>query len=137
MGAWGTGFFEDDGACDFMDEIESSDQPKETIVAAFNEAIDGEYLDTDGASAVIVAAAYVDRWVNGTRFTAPDDDPLEVDSFPERHPDQDLSDLKGVAVLALQKVLGDDSELKELWMESDEFEAWEGGVEQLIGRLDS
>jgi hypothetical protein len=138
MGAWGTGFFEDDGAFDFMEEIESSDRPKETIAAAFRVAIDGDYLDSDEASAVTVAAAYVDRFVNGTKFSAPDDDdPLEVDSFPDRHPDQDLSDLRGMAVRALQKVLGDDSELKELWAETDELAAWQGGVEELIERLGS
>ena len=136
MGAWGTGYFEDDGAFDFMDEIESSDKPKETVATAFRGAIAADYLETDEANAVIVAAAYVDRYVNGTTFSAPDDDdPLDVDSFPERRPDQDLSGLTGIAVQALQKVIGENSELKELWEETDEFEAWQGGVVQLIGRL--
>ena len=107
MGAWGTGYFEDDGALDFMDEIESSDHPKETISTAFTTAIAAGYLETDGATAVIVAAIYVDRYVNGTTFSPADyDDPLEVDSFPERNPDQDLSNLRGIAIQALQKVIG-------------------------------
>jgi hypothetical protein len=136
MGAWGTGFFEDDGAFDFTDEIESSDQPKETIATAFRAAIAADYLERDEANAVIVAATYVDRCVNGTTFSARDDaDPLDVDTFPERRPDQDLSGLRELAVHALHQVTGDHSELKELWAETDEFEAWQGGIEQLIERL--
>lgn len=139
MGAWGHGYFEDDAALDFMADIEDSDNPKKVIRQAFETAIKAEYLESDEGSAVIVGATYVDRKVNGTKFTeAGHDEPLDVDTFPDRNPDVDLSDLRKPAIEALQKVLSDTSELNELWSENDEdYPAWKQGVEQLLKRLKS
>src|SRR3712207_3911326 len=102
MGAWGTGLFEDDAALDFMADVTEAEEPKELIRQAFETAIESDYLETDDGNAVIVAAAFVDRQVNGTRFSPQGNhDPLDVDTFPENNPDADLADLKGMAVDAL------------------------------------
>ena len=137
MGAWGHGHFEDDSAWDFMDEIEESDDPKEVINAALDAALEAEYLESDEGNAVIVAATYIDRQQNGTKFSSPDsDEPLNVDTFPGRHPNVDFSKLRAKAIQALQKLLGDDSELNELWVENEElYPAWRQGIESLIQRL--
>jgi len=138
MGAWGTGYFEDDAALDFMADIEESKYPKQTIKVAFEGAIISDYLESDEGNAVIIAACYVARQANGAKFSLADDsDPLDVDTFPERNPDVDLSDLKHKAIEALQKVLGNNSELKELWEESGEYETWREGIEKLIWGLDN
>jgi hypothetical protein len=139
MGAWGHGYFEDDAAFDFMSAIEEAGNPKEVIAYALDSAIEAEYIETDEGSAVIVAATYVDRQVNGTKFSEVDrDEPLKVDTFPDRHPDVDLSDLRDKAVQALKKLLDEQSELNELWAENDElYPAWRAGIEQLIQRLDT
>jgi len=138
MGAWGHGHFQDDAAFDFMADIEDADNPKEIISDAFETAIDADYLETDEANAVVVAATYVDRQLNGTTFSSPNsDEPLDVDTFPGRHPELDLSDLRNNAVQALRKVLDDNCELNELWAENEEdYPAWRQGIEQLIQRLD-
>ncbi|WP_162056495.1 DUF4259 domain-containing protein [Pontibacter pamirensis] len=137
MGAWGYGYFEDDAAFDFMAEVEESGNPKNVLKRAFDTAIDSDYLESDEGNAVIVAAAYVDRQLNGTRFSSADqEEPLSVDTFPDRNPQQDLSDLRDKALQALSKVLEDDSELNELWAENEEdYPAWREGVKQLIYRL--
>jgi len=136
MGAWGTGYFEDDAAFDFMADVEESKNPKQTIQNAFQDALKADYLECDQGNAVIVAAAYVDGQTNGTKFSSPErDEPLDIDTFSERYPNYDFSGLKQMAGQALQKVLTDESELKELWEETEEFEAWRDGVEKLIRRL--
>jgi hypothetical protein len=137
MGTWGTGYFEDDAALDFMKGIEQSSDPKRLLAKAFDSAIKSDYLESDEGSAVIVAATYVDRQVNGTKFTTESNGaPLEVDTFPERHPDQNFLDLKAKAVSALARILGDNSEINEVWTENeDEYPAWREGIQQLIGRL--
>jgi Domain of unknown function (DUF4259) len=138
MGAWGHGYFEDDAAFDFMAEIEDADNPKEIISNALETAIDADYLETDEGNAAIVATAYIDRQLNGTKFSSTDsDEPLDVDTFPDRHPQLDFSDLRNIAVEALQKVLGKNSELNELWAENEEdYPFWQQGIKQLIQRLD-
>ena len=139
MGTWGYNYFESDAAFDYMDDIENTDDPKDMIEDIFDEAIAGEYLDFDTGSAVIVAAAYVDRQLNGTRYSEPEiEDPLAVDSFATRHPDVDLATLRGAAVEALRKVQAEGSELLELWQENEaELPAWRQKIDELIARLES
>ena len=137
MGAWGHGPFQDDAALDFVWDIEESENPKHTILAALSYAIEAAYLDSDEANAAIVSAAYIDSAANGTKYTTPEkSEPYEVDTFPSRFPELDLSDLKSKAVAALEKVIGEGSELKELWEESEEPE-WQKGIEEMIKRLSS
>ena len=137
MGAWGFGYFEDDTALDFMIRLEESDNPRQVIADAFESAVTSDYLEYEEGSAAIVAAAYVDRQVNGTRFTPADQgEPLSVDTFPERNPKLDFSDLKKKAIQALNKLLTDDSELKQLWEENEDlYPSWRQGITQLIERL--
>lgn len=137
MGAWGHGHFEDDAAFDFMAEVEESDNQIELLKNTFKTAIETDYLESDEANAVIVAATYVDSQVNGTKFSAGDaEDTYDVDTFPDRHPEIDLSPLKADAVQSLKIVLGEGSELNELWAENEElYSTWRQGIEQLIERL--
>lgn len=137
MGAWGYGPFEDDTALDFMVEVEDSDNPQQTLSDALDSALDTDYLEYTEAQGAIVSAAYIDRQVNGTRFSSPDDeDGLDVDTFPERHPNQDFSPLKQKAAKALQQVLSENSELNELWADNEElYPKWRKGLEELIERL--
>lgn len=137
MGAWGHGYFEDDSALDFAAEVEESDEPATVLREALQTALEAEYLESDEGNAVIVAATYIDRQLNGTRFTpAGRTEPLDVDTFLERHPAVNLAPLRETAVAALRRVLADDSELNELWMENEtDYPAWRQGVEQLLQRL--
>ena len=137
MGAWGHGFFEDDSALDFMIDLEEDDNPKEDISNALKIGVEAEYLETDEGNAIIVAAAYIDRQINGTKYSEPEtDEPLDVDTFPDRHPEIDFKELRSNAVLALNKVLDEKSELNELWAENEEdYPSWRQGIEKLIQRL--
>lgn len=137
MGAWGYGHFEDDMALDFMIEVEESDNPEKTLSDAFDSALDVDYLEYTEGNAVIVAAAYVDSQINGTKFSATDsEEPLDVDTFAERHPDQNFIALKNKAIKAVQQVLAKNSELNELWEENEElYPLWRQGLEELIERL--
>lgn len=137
MGTWGTGYFEDDAALDFMHNIEESKDPKRVLSKAFDIAIKNDYIESDEGTAVIVSAAYVDRQVNGTKFTPENHGELfEVDTFPDRHPEQNFIDLKGKAVSALARILGENSEINELWAENDEdYPAWREGIQELMARL--
>ncbi|MBX7224989.1 MAG: DUF4259 domain-containing protein [Chitinophagales bacterium] len=137
MGAWGHGYFDDDAALDFMAEIEASDYPKEIIKEALEMAIETDYLEADEGNAVIISAIYIDKQINGTKFSDEDsDEPLDVDTFPERHPYIDFSDLQNDAVLALKRLLDNNSELNELWKENEEdYPAWQQGIVGLIKRL--
>jgi hypothetical protein len=137
MGAWGHGYFQNDSALDFVSDVEYSDNPKKLFKNAFDRAIKSNYLDSDIGCEVIVSSTYLDSQINGTRFSSPDrEEPLEVDTFPERNPNVDLSELKESAIEALKKVIDENSELNELWADNEEdYPLWRQGVEELIERL--
>lgn len=137
MGAWGLGHFENDSALDFAGDIEDSKNPKQLFIDTLDNAINSDYLDADDACYAIVAAAYVDSKIKGTRYSGPEDEePMDMDTFCNKNRSLDLADLKDKAVGALMRVLNDDSELKELWEENEEdYPLWRSNVEQLIVRL--
>jgi hypothetical protein len=138
MGAWGYGHFENDAASDFVWEVEESNDPKQRIREALDAAITAEYVESDTACEAIAAAAYIDGQVNGTKFCDADGiGPIEVDTFPETHPNVNLVDLKDRAMQALRKVLTGSSELNELWAENEEdYPAWKQEIENMRRRLE-
>ncbi len=120
-----------------MVEVEKADNPKKILFDALQSPIGFDYMEEYEANAVIIAAAYIDRQINGTKFSSPDQGvSLKVDTFPDRHPTQDFMDLKESAIIALHQVLSENSELNELWAENEEdYSIWRKGVEELIQRL--
>ncbi len=136
MGTWGTGYFEDDFALDFIDDVEESNDPKQIIKNVLKNAVESNYLESDDATAVIISCTYIDSQLNGTKFSRDEEDHIEVDTFSSRNPSIDFSDLKINAITALKKVITDNSELNELWFENEEdYPIWKNGVEKLIQSL--
>ncbi|MCD2425926.1 DUF4259 domain-containing protein [Niabella pedocola] len=137
MGTWGTGYFENDTALDFMGDIEEADDPKELFEETLAETMDMDFLDADQGAAVIVIGAYIDRQRNGTQYSAPEHPgSIDIDTFPDRHPDIDFSELRTTVIKALKKVLANDSELNELWAENEgAYPVWRRNIEMLIERL--
>jgi len=134
MGAWGTGIFDNDTACDWAHDLkETSDLS--LIESALDKVLKfgAEYLDASGAEEALAAAETVarlkgnwgirdsyteimDKWVETTRLTPPQ-------ALIEK------------ALRGIERVLSGPSELLELWGETDEFIAWEESVKDLSRRL--
>lgn len=136
MGTWGYKHFENDSAFDYADILENSTNPEEVLKDTFGHTLTMGNLDADQGQAIIAFAAYVDSQVNGTVYSTDDSGKLLVDTFPQRHPSLDFTDLKELAYKSVSKVLEQDSELNELWEENEEeYPLWRNEVETLIERL--
>ncbi|WP_436661140.1 DUF4259 domain-containing protein [Acinetobacter sp. P1(2025)] len=59
----------------------------------------------------------------------------KVDQWLETISEQPSDDLLSLAKRVLERIVADDSELKELWLESDEYELWLGNIQQLNDAL--
>ena len=134
MGAWGTGIFDNDTACDWAHDLkETSDLS--LIESALDKVlkVGAEYLDASEAEKALAAAETVarlkgnwgirdsytekmDKWVETTRLTPPQ-------ALIEK------------ALRGIERVLSGPSELLELWGESEEFITWEESVKDLSKRL--
>jgi hypothetical protein len=133
MGTWGTGIFEDDSACDFVDDIMADADPLSTIEDKLLRAAESEYLEADLGTEAVVSAALIDVLLNGTHYHYGEGSIL---SWAQSNQHLNALELRAHAVKALQAVLTDNSELNELWHENEEeYPNWRQNIVELMERL--
>ncbi len=130
MGAWSSGSFGNDDALDWVYELEESGVGaiRETLEAVV--AQDG-YLEASDACCAVAAAEVIAASLGQP---PPGDLPDEVTEFLQSEPAIGV-DLVELARTALGRVLSADSELLELWRDTDAFAEWKAGVDSITGRL--
>ena len=142
MGAWGMRAFQDDTALDFFeDQLLSLGQGGNALVETLNEALEAVikldgYLDYDLAQPALVAAAVIDAALHRTELEP--DEPEEWTAWRQQDlQGVDVEPLRPLAVQALQRVLGEGSEVRDMWKEhsQEDFQAWVDGLEDRIARL--
>jgi hypothetical protein len=134
MGAWGTGIFDNDTACDWAYTLEESDD-----LSVVEEALEkvmsagAEYLEAPDAEEALAAAeviarlqgnygdrnAYteiIDKWVLEKEMMVP---PALIRK----------------ALSAIERVQTEPSEIVELWKDSEDFDAWKAGISNLNSRI--
>ncbi len=132
MGAWGAGNFDNDTACDWAYELEESSDLsviENSIDAVFEE----EYIDADIGCEALAAIDTVARVIGkpGTSNSYTE----TVDKWVAENKVTISKELLDKAVKALDQIAGDDSELFELWSESDELGNWQNELKALKKRL--
>ena len=133
MGAWGVLTFDNDEANDWAFGLDDVDDLSlvESAFDALEEADD--YLEAPDASNALAACEVLAR-LNGkpgykTSYTE------KVDDWVAAHPLKPSDDLIKRANAAIDRVLGENSELKELWADSEKNLEWLASVEDLRQRL--
>lgn len=132
MGAWGIGPFENDDALDWVWGLdgEDADEVLATALRSVARTSTASYLEvTDGATAV-AAATIVASAADGET----DDLPPEAIEYLKRAASPE-DDLVASAIAALDRVTADQSEVAELWDESDDGPEWRESVAALRQRL--
>ena len=133
MGAWGAGHFENDTALDWVYELEESKDEK-ILWNAIEAVMSEEYVDSDVAVEAL-AALEVAAGLKGRQST---DLPEEVEKWLSKNGSLKLPDnYYGRAKEAMEKIIGTESELKDLWEESESFDEWLTEVKNLQTRLSS
>lgn len=133
MGTWDIGHFDSDTAADFGGGLDDAPPGKREdlirdVLAAVARTGPGEYLDGDDGAVAVAAAALV-------AAQCPGGEPVESAYGPkEAIPTLD-AELRRVAVQALDRLLGEQSELLELWAETGADELWRAGIGRLRGVL--
>lgn len=131
MGTWGDGPFDDDGAMDWVWELQESTDWSvvEAALRAVTDAEDDYVEAPDGqiawaAAAVVAAAATPSIAV-----------PVDVAEWLDRHRVSLPGALRPLALQAVRRVLADDSELVDLWEESGGDAGWRASVERVATAL--
>lgn len=131
MGAWGTGPFDNDDADDFAGELLDCDDltPARAALSATMDTDD--WLEIPEGARAVAAAVVVAAGFDGDVAGVPDD----VAGWLHDHPDAgSLADAR-LAMDALLRVAGQDSELRQAWLAEPESPAWVAQVARLGYRL--
>ena len=132
MGAWLHEPFGNDDALDWVYQLEDI-QDDSVLARVFNRAIENQddYLEADDAFVIVAAAEVVAKLLG--KGTQQDSYTEQVDEWVKSVDFQPSADLLAKAQTALDLVLGEESELKELWSEAEEEDrdAWYSNIEAL------
>src|SRR5687767_1933227 len=134
MGAWAVDAFGNDDACDWaygLEEVEDLSLVEAALDAVTSSA--GEYLDAGTASEALAAIEVIARlqghWGERSAYSE------NVDDWVEKTGLEPSDELAQKAHQAIDRILADESELKELWQDGDDYDAWVASVEELRGRV--
>ena len=132
MGAWGFGHFENDTACDWVYDLEQSNDMS-AISEAIEAVFEDEYIDSDVGCQALAAIDTVARLLgqSGVKSSYTE----SVDDWVENYAFVPSKDLIEKSRNALDLVLGESSELLELWADTEEFDAWKSEVMLLRDRI--
>jgi hypothetical protein len=132
MGTWGHRTFEDDTACDWLDDLAASDGAGFLERTLLGEAGEEGDLDSEQGVHILAAAEIVYGLLNGPREELPE----EAVAWIKGHQHVDAACLKPVCERQLGRVLGDGSELRQRWQENKElYSDWKAHVEILRNGL--
>lgn len=129
MGAWGKGPFDNDSALDWLADVEEL-EPDEAVLDAL-EAVRGvDYIEVDEGSAAVAAAAVL--------LAAMRREALDAHEHAARMAAvlKPSAALREAAVGALDAVMGEGSELAELWHEAGEPNEWRDETKALRDALE-
>ena len=130
MGAWGVEVYDNDDAADWCADLEADGA--RAIAQALGAALQDGYLDGDVGARALAAADVLGRLRTGDVALDSAYGPGDWMRAQSAAPSDDLVRL---AERAVDRVTGPDSELAELWRETEDFGAWQASVRTVIGRL--
>jgi hypothetical protein len=133
MGAWGVLAFDNDSANDWAYDL-SDAEDLALVESAFKavEAVGTGYLELDLASSALAACEVLARLQGRPGYTNAYTE--KVDRWVAAHPQAVPESLVTRGGAAIERTLGENSELRELWGEAD-AEDWRAAVADLRSRL--
>jgi hypothetical protein len=136
MGAWGPLNFENDTALDFVAEVEEEGIGRiKSAIEVINTIEEDAYLDTDLCAEALAAIEYVAT----AKDRMAEDFPEDAEEWLQANKANVLG-IRGIIAKSQQAIdrIKNNSELKDLWEESEEdFEEWNKVLDDLNTRISS
>jgi hypothetical protein len=134
MGAWGPLTFDNDTACDWSSDLEDTDDLSlvESAFADVESVGPANLLDQHDACNALAACEVLARLRGHPGYNNAYTE--AVDRWVAAHKLPPSSDLLARATAVIDRILADNSELRELWDETEDPE-WRDAVEDLRRRL--
>lgn len=133
MGTWSVDAFGNDAAADWALELAESDDLSLVEAAIDGALAESDYLDAPDAAIALAAIEVIARlngnWGDRNAYTEP------LDAWVAQANVQLEPELLERARAAIDRILGADSEMLELWQDSDNYQAWLESVTDLRSRV--
>ena len=131
MGAWGVGYFENDSALDWIDEIIHSEDAFQLLVDIAEGIEEYDQVEVEDACGAIVFGLIIASIVSRGKIEVKH--PILEEWIKANEGIELGEDLRIVAIDVLNFSLSDKSELKDLWSENEElYKKWVDSVTQLV-----
>ena len=134
MDTWGTGSFDNDAAAAFVREV--LEDGSVALEEALEVALDPDMaeLEAEEGARAVAAAEIVQLHLSGETANVTD---VGLRTWLGELEEDELAELRDLALEALDRVLGPGSELPELWENSEDAAEWKAGVQRLREGLGS
>lgn len=133
MGAWGIGSFDNDDAADFLADVTESGDLSFIREVLDNVLASTEYVEAPDACQAIVASEILAAALGRPTPAAQQEE--EIGRWVARVRPTVDNELAVQAGDALDRILDQNSELRELWEETEEFPEWQATVAELGRQL--
>lgn len=135
MGAWGVLAFDNDSACDWAYDLENARDLK-LVEAALDKVMKSgsNYLDSEDACSALAACEVLARLGGRPGYKNPYTETVDTWVAANHERIRPPAELLDRARKVIDRILGENSELPELWDEGD-GEEWRAGVADLRERL--
>jgi hypothetical protein len=134
MGAWGHLNFENDTALDLVYEIEEKGADRiRTAIEAINSREEDGFLDSDLCSEALAAIEYI----AAVKDKASEDFPEDAEEWLTPANKESLLAIRDLIKKSTQAIdrIKHNSELKDLWEETEDFEGWNKVLDGLVARI--
>jgi hypothetical protein len=134
MGAWGHLPFDNDTTNDWaygLEEVDDLSLVEDTLDEL--EDVGDDYLDSDIACEALGACELLARLQGRPGYTNAYTE--KVDEWVADHKIKPPAKLLKRARAAIERILGEESELSELWQDSDHYDAWRAAIDDLRARV--
>lgn len=134
MGAWGHNSFENDTAGDWIWALKPADDPFAYPMSAIDELLKSDlYIDATECAEAIAAA----ECLAAAQGHPPENPPEYLEKWlASLGTARPTPDMLNRATEAINKVRKDEqSELRQLWQDTDDFKDWQAAIDDLLTRL--
>ncbi len=136
MATWAVDAFGNDYAQDWAEDLGQTSN-LEAVENTLDMALDnaGETLDAPYAAEALVAIEVLARLQGKGGERSEDSAPVDQWVDARKAKARVRSDLAEKAGRAIERILSEQSELRELWVDSEHYADWRAAVEELRGRI--
>jgi hypothetical protein len=134
MGTWAVDSFGNDDACDWTYELEKVsdlspvEEALDAVLSCDEEGVEASEA-TEAIAAIEVIARLQGNWGKRSAYSE------RLDNWVEANKIQPSTALVQKAHLVIDLIIAENSELNELWQETEDYEAWLASVTELKNRV--